>query len=241
MVGTRKQKQSQNGAGELAIALRDAGTGRPSRTERIREATRSKIIDAAERTMAAKGVDATTISDITEAADVGTGSFYNHFKTKAEIAELIFRSHADNLYKVNLGIFEAENDPALAIAYIQKIFLTQAVRDPVWAWFVVHATTDLPQLGEIFGAGAADHIRRGQETGRFAPIDIEVAVRIILAVLTAGMRDLLLGGKPDDWADNIIGSLLQLLGLPHDVAKEVSSTPLPAELETLAEHTFRPK
>ena len=215
--------------------------GRPSRTQRIREGTRTKIIEAAERTMAQKGVDATTISDITEAADVGTGSFYNHFKTKAEIAELIFRSHADDLSKINMAIFEATEDPARAIAFIQKIFLTKAVRDPVWGWFVVHATADLPQLTEIFGMGAADHIRRGQAAGRLAPVNVDVAVRIILAVLTAGMRDLLVGDKPDGWADDIVGSLLQLLGVAPDDAKAMSRLPLPPEIEALAESTFKPR
>ncbi|TWC76437.1 TetR family transcriptional regulator [Rhizobium sp. SJZ105] len=210
-----------------------------SRTERIRESTRAKLIEAAERTMAAKGVDATTIADITEAADVGTGSFYNHFKTKSELAEIIFRSHADDLYNVSMSIFESVEDAALGIAYIQKTFFTKAVRDPVWGWFVVHATSDLPELGEIFGAGAADHIKRGQEAGRFKPVNIDVAVRIILVVLTTGMRDLLLGEKPAGWAEDIVGSLLQLLGVPNDSAVELSRLPLPAEFEDLAERTFR--
>lgn len=34
--------------------------------------------------MAAEGADAATINDITEAADVGFGSFYNHFASKEE-------------------------------------------------------------------------------------------------------------------------------------------------------------
>ncbi len=209
-----------------------------SRTDRIRESTRAKLIEAAERTMASKGVDATTIADITEAADVGTGSFYNHFKTKLELAEIIFRSHADDLYKVNMTIFESVEDPALAIAYIQKIFLTKAVRDPVWGWFVVHATSDLPQLSQIFGEGAADHIKRGQALGRFTPVNVDVAVRMILVVLTAGMHDLLLGGKPEEWADDIVGSLLQMLGVPADTATELGRTPLPAEFERMADRTF---
>jgi len=44
--------------------------------------TRQKLLDAASNLFAEKGLDLTTIDDITERADVGKGTFYYHFKNK---------------------------------------------------------------------------------------------------------------------------------------------------------------
>jgi Bacterial regulatory proteins, tetR family len=65
-----------------------AGVTRPpSRSTRQKQKTRDRLIRAAMSVMAAKGADAATINDITEAADVGFGSFYNHFDSKEDILE----------------------------------------------------------------------------------------------------------------------------------------------------------
>lgn len=206
-----------------------------SRAERTRDLTRAKLVEAAGRVMAEKGVEGTTIAEITEAADVGTGSFYNHFSSKTEVAELIFLQHADELARINSIVFERESDPAVAVAYIQKLFLTKAVADPLWGWFVVRATTDLPQMSHIFAEKAAEHVRQGRDLGRFNPADVDVAVRIILVALTAGMRDLLEGRAPPGSTERIVQSLLQMLGIMPDEAKTLSRRRLPAYVALMFE------
>jgi AcrR family transcriptional regulator len=188
----------------------------PSRAQRTRENTRAKLIEAAERMIAGKGVEGTTISDITNAADVATGSFYNHFTSKTEIAEAVFAARANVLVRINDQIFLREPDPAQAIAYIQKVFLTRAVADPIWGWFVVHATSDLPQMSHAFSPAATAHIQRGIEAGRF-----------ILVSLIAGMRDMLEGQTGRDRPARIVQSLLQMLGMPIDEARALADKRLP--------------
>ncbi|GAA1549460.1 TetR/AcrR family transcriptional regulator [Kribbella lupini] len=53
---------------------------------------RSRIVDHAEDVFRRQGFSAASIQDLTDAADVPKGSFYNHFQTKAELAaEIIDR------------------------------------------------------------------------------------------------------------------------------------------------------
>lgn len=59
-----------------------------NRVERRKAAKRSRLIAAARKVFADKGFHATTIGDITEAADVGFGTFYLYFPSK----EAIFRA-----------------------------------------------------------------------------------------------------------------------------------------------------
>ena len=55
------------------------------RRERRREETRERIFRSALRLFAERGWATVTIEDITEAADVGKGTFFNYFPTKEHI------------------------------------------------------------------------------------------------------------------------------------------------------------
>jgi len=62
---------------------------KPRQKRRV-QATRAKILNASRKMFAEKGLDLTTIDDITEQADLGKGTFYYHFSDKNDlIAELI--------------------------------------------------------------------------------------------------------------------------------------------------------
>lgn len=57
----------------------------PGRRERRRRETRERIFRAALRLFAKRGFLATKIEDITEAADVGKGTFFNYFPSKEHL------------------------------------------------------------------------------------------------------------------------------------------------------------
>src|SRR6187455_1262459 len=59
------------------------------RHARRREHTRAKLVEAATTVFARQGVDNTRINEITDEADVGFGSFYNHFDSKEAIVEAV--------------------------------------------------------------------------------------------------------------------------------------------------------
>ena len=100
--------------------------------------------------MARKGLEAATVADITEEADVGYGSFYNNFKTKDELAAAVFLARAEKLAQINDAIAEHEDDAALVIVFILRIFFTKAVSDPVWGWFLINASNHLPETAKVF-------------------------------------------------------------------------------------------
>jgi len=58
---------------------------RRTRRERRREETRERIFRAALRLFAQRGFLQTTVEEITEAADVGKGTFFNYFPTKEHV------------------------------------------------------------------------------------------------------------------------------------------------------------
>ncbi len=77
---------------------------RPARRERRKAETYERLMRAALRLFAEQGLAATTIEQITEAADVGKGTFFNYFPTK----EHVLLAFGDTrVKKINAALEEA--------------------------------------------------------------------------------------------------------------------------------------
>jgi len=72
-------------ANSATSELPDSYEKAPTRRERRRAETRERIIRHALRLFSERGVTATTVEDITDAADVGKGTFFNYFPSKEHI------------------------------------------------------------------------------------------------------------------------------------------------------------
>lgn len=214
--------------GAVADASGSSGEVRQSRQSRTRAATRRKLIDAALAVVARKGLENTAIADITEEADVAVGSFYNHFKSKDEIAAAVFSARAEKLALINDMISDHEEDSALVIAYILRIFFTRAVSDPVWGWFLVHASNSLPQTAKIFMLRARRDIRRGIAEGRFSVVQDETAVTIMMAAMLGIMRTILEGTATSGVVEETIDYFLRMLGVDPVEASSLSRKKLPS-------------
>jgi AcrR family transcriptional regulator len=98
------------------IRMERRGRAKPrvDRRERHRVETRERIFRAALRLFAERGYLETTVEDITEAADVGKGTFFNYFPTKEHVLERYGEERveavAGALEKARTG-----NEPVLAV------------------------------------------------------------------------------------------------------------------------------
>jgi AcrR family transcriptional regulator len=75
---------------------------RPEKTNKTRgqkraAKTRKKLKEAALDVFFEKGVEATTVEDITEKADLGKGTLYRHFTDKEEVVVTLVEEAIDNL------------------------------------------------------------------------------------------------------------------------------------------------
>jgi AcrR family transcriptional regulator len=76
----------QSSAAKTLVATAEPALGpHPGRRERRRAETRERIYRAAMQLFARRGFFETTTEDITEAADVGQGTFFNYFPTKQHV------------------------------------------------------------------------------------------------------------------------------------------------------------
>lgn len=76
------------------------------RRERRRMETRDKIFRAALQLFSEKGLSGTTVEDITEAADVGKGTFFNYFQNKEQVLSVLAEGQ---LAKIHAGAAAAHD------------------------------------------------------------------------------------------------------------------------------------
>jgi len=75
----------------------------PNRIQRRTLRTRKKLLAAAQSMFCSRGVDATTIEDITESADVGKGTFYRYFASKEDVVLALMEDMINRLIKLLRG------------------------------------------------------------------------------------------------------------------------------------------
>jgi AcrR family transcriptional regulator len=189
--------------------------------------TRGKLIRAAQQVMAQKGIDAASIQDITETADVGFGSFYNHFDSKEAIVEAILTetldSFGDSLDRLAAGIA----DPAEVLSASVRHVVRRAMADHTWGGFVVRCGPSV----SLFRIGLVRRLTRdighGVQAGRFDVEDLDCTVLAVSGTVLAVISSLLNNQLANDAPERAAAVALRLMGLSWKEAKKVAARPLP--------------
>ena len=215
---------------------------REPRGARRRRETRSRLLEAALRLMAEKGMEGVVINEITEAADVGFGSFYNHFESKeaihAALLEWVFKDFADSMEGVLVGI----SDPAEIIAVSVRYTMMRALREPVWGLFLVREGFSARSMDHGLGRRLLRDIKKGIAEKRLTVTDPLMSFAVVGgATLGAISLALQLGSKQPQQSATLmqLGSdldhlperaakvALEALGLGRAEAEKVANRPLP--------------
>ncbi|MCB0894897.1 MAG: TetR/AcrR family transcriptional regulator [Nocardioidaceae bacterium] len=202
----------------------------PTRVDRRKLRTRRAMVDAAVRLMASGRGDRATVQEITEEADIGFGSFYNHFESKEQLfataATEVLERWGQMIDEATAGI----EDPAEVFATSLRISARLGWTHPDLARFLSRAGLEVLRRPDGLAPRALRDIQAGQAAGRFAPLSAEVA----LAAVAGGLIELLTlrTAEPptltEDAADDLARAMLRLLGLSDAEASEVVARPLPS-------------
>ena len=196
------------------------------RHTRRREQTRRKLLDAARALFARQGVDNTRINEITDEADVGFGSFYNHFESKDAIVQAVLEETVAAQGAAVDAVTRHLDDPAEIVSAAHRYFVRLARTDPDWAWLLIRL--DLVQVIALAALGpfAQRDIDHGVESGRFQVPNKRVALFASGGALLAVMRDVVDGRAPKDADRHHAEGVLRMLGLPAEDAAEVARRPM---------------
>lgn len=193
-----------------------------------RERTRRQLTSAARELIATKGVSGLRIRDITDTADVGRGSFYNHFDTKEDLIDAIVGETVEDLAASTLGRLEGAADPAVGAADADRKFIRLAYDDPTTAGLIVN----LAHSEAVFEQTVSPYARRaldlGVAMGRFEIADTDTALLILISSALAMIRAVLDGRAPEDADILHAESMLMLFGVAPREARLIARSPLEA-------------
>ena len=152
------------------------------RVARRKEATRKRIVEAAMQLFLKQGFEQTSVSQISEAADIGKGTFFTYFATKQDVLSFLGE-------QVMAAMTDADTPGAGAPVRLQRVFSAAG------EWYVENEAparqmciarisslnqADVSSSREPLMALLRSIVSEGLASGEFRPVDREAAV-IMLA------------------------------------------------------------
>lgn len=201
----------------------------PTRIDRRKARTRRALVDAAKRIVATRGTTDVSIQEITDEADVGFGSFYNHFESKADLFEVavaeVLESYGAQLDRACEGIDDQAERYAIGIRQTARLAITAPAVAQVLA--VSGSAYLLSDHG--LAPRALRDIEAGIAAGRFHVDNPTVALVTTAGCLFAFVNVRLAAPDTldDDDADELAEQLLRMLGMTPRAARAVAHRPLP--------------
>ena len=199
-----------------------------SRTTRRKQRTRAALIAAAQSFIAAGRLNA-PILEITQTADVGMGSFYNHFDSREQLFEVavteVLDRHGDILDACTADLDDPAEIFAASFRMTGRLFRARPQESKV---LLANGMTLLTSDRGLAPRALRD-IRAGLAAGRFRVEDPELALAVAGGALL-GLGNLLAAQPDRDDAhasDVVTMDVLRLFGMSEDDAREVCSRPLP--------------
>jgi TetR/AcrR family transcriptional regulator, cholesterol catabolism regulator len=166
---------------------------------------RAELLDIAAGLFAERGLRATTVRDIADAAGILSGSLYHHFDSKESMVDEILRSFLDGLfgrYEEILARRLPPRDRFEAIVTISFAALDQHHAAVAIYQNEARLLADQPRFGYIrerlteFKAMWTDLLREGIKDGSFrADLDVDLAYRFFRDTVWVGVRWYRPGGK----------------------------------------------
>jgi AcrR family transcriptional regulator len=207
---------------------------RSTRGARRKRETREKLLRAAFELIAERGVDAVAIQQITETADVGFGSFYNHFESKDAIYDHVFRAVFESFGEALDRLTESLEDPAEIIAVSIRHTIDRAHGEPLWRRFFLREGHGPRAMTTGLGIRLLRDIQRGIAEERFEVEDPMMALLVaggtVMATVAANEvapQFVSIGADTADLAERAASAILQSLGIRRREAEKIARKPLP--------------
>jgi AcrR family transcriptional regulator len=213
-------------AGDV-LPVRERGPAPSGRVERRRARVRQQLLEAAESLMLARGVDAVTVEEITEAADIARRSFYHHFDSKHDLLVPIARARTKSLNRRIDRLIEEVRDPAEAVSVGLRHTFRGIPEDPLCAWFVLRSGLPYERLLDGIGESGTRDVARGVALGRFVVENAVAGSTLLVGSLIAVIAARVEGKLSDEDLDDAVEYALRLLGVPVSEARSIAHRPLP--------------
>lgn len=211
------------------------------RGARRKRATRKRLLEAAMGLMAERNMQSVAINEITEAADVGFGSFYNHFSSKEAIYNALVEESLTRVGDAIAAATHTLSDPAEILSTAIRSILNYALEKPTWGQFLIRTALANETMQQGMGRYLLQDLQKGLLEQRFQSNDPLMTYVVVGSTVMGAISlqlnfpnqaaPLLLTNTASNSASNELqaelpertaSTILQILGLPTVEANEIA-------------------
>ncbi len=197
------------------------------RVARRQRRVRESLVRAARIIMSQKGVDAATMLEIAEMADVGAGTVYNYFKSKDDLAIAVLEEMMRNLGMRIEKVTNTFSDPAQVYAFGIRNVIETATQDVRWRQLLNRSEVISSAIFRQLGPFAIRDLEQATQAGRIAVSDPALIWRMSAHAIVGVSLAITNGEVPEDVIPETVVRLLCMIGLDEESARELASRPRP--------------
>jgi AcrR family transcriptional regulator len=207
-----------------------------TRFVRRRAQTRSALITAAQSFLA-EGPAHVPVQAVTARADVGIGTFYNHFSSKDELFDAAVEDAVERFATLLDALGDHQHDPAAFFTRSFRITGRLNRAEPLLSRVLLGQSHELSRSSRGIAPRARRDITAAMARGQFHQADVDVAMVVVTGAMLALSH--LLHDEPDRDADATVDAVtshvLIALGMARDEVGRLCAQDLPT-LAALAGH-----
>jgi AcrR family transcriptional regulator len=187
---------------------------KPNRHERRRLRTKEAIIDAAAEMFRQKGVANTTVADITEAADLAYGTFYNHFDGVSGVIPAVAEKTFARVVRITDEVLPHPDLFELIAAVSVRVIMRLLFRDPAVRWLLEPPNVFVDEWRKIVTPSMLEVAKRYRGPETYTAIGgPDTWIRVFPWVVISELNDAIDKGSPAEQEENLANMAVHLMGL----------------------------
>jgi AcrR family transcriptional regulator len=191
-----------------------------------REKTRLRLLESALNVFIEKGPDQAVTEDFIAAAGVSRGTFYNHFKTVADLLLALATDMSDEVLGVVDPLVLGCKSPVERFATGTRLYMQMAYRYPLWGQFLRMVGTRIATRGQLIETYLTRDLRAAIDQKLLKVEDLLVARDIVLGSIFYGIETMATEETMEHHPEHIIRYVLIGLGVQEAEAERISAMPL---------------
>lgn len=178
--------------------------------------------------MSEKGIDAATMQEIAEKADLGAGTVYNYFKSKDELAVAVLEEIMHDLALRIERVTNTFSDPAQVYAFGIRTVIEMATKDFRWKQLLGRPEVIADAMYRRMGPFAIRDLKNASHAGRFIVSDAELVWKMASFAIVGVCLSITKGELAPAVVDETVIRLLCMTGIGASEAQELAARPRPA-------------
>lgn len=193
------------------------------RQERNREA----LVQAGYHVMSEKGIDAATMQEIAERADVGAGTVYSYFRSKEDLAIAVIERVMHDLAVRIDQVGASFDDPAQVYAYGVRTVIEAATQDLRWRQLLNRPEVIAEAMYRCHGPFATRDLENAARAGRFTFPDAKLTFKLACYAIVGVSVAITRGEMEPEVVEPSVVRLLCMAGLSEADATALARKPRP--------------